>query len=49
MISSDCRSNVTSTGMRDQWERSFAINVTAPLMLIEGFWESMRSRWAASS
>ena len=28
--------------MRDQWEKSFAINVTAPLMLIEGFWESMR-------
>jgi NAD(P)-dependent dehydrogenase (short-subunit alcohol dehydrogenase family) len=29
---------------REQWEKSFAINVTAPLMLIARFWESMRSR-----
>ena len=29
---------------RDQWEKGFAVNVTAPLMLIEGFWESMRER-----
>jgi NAD(P)-dependent dehydrogenase (short-subunit alcohol dehydrogenase family) len=28
---------------RDQWEKGFAVNVTAPLMLIEGFWESMRA------
>ena len=27
---------------REQWEKGFAVNVTAPLMLIEGFWESMR-------
>jgi NAD(P)-dependent dehydrogenase (short-subunit alcohol dehydrogenase family) len=27
---------------RDQWEKHFAVNVTAPLMLIQGFWESMR-------
>jgi NAD(P)-dependent dehydrogenase (short-subunit alcohol dehydrogenase family) len=29
---------------RDQWEKHFAINVTAPLMLIEGFWNSMKER-----
>jgi NAD(P)-dependent dehydrogenase (short-subunit alcohol dehydrogenase family) len=29
---------------RDQWEKHFAINVTAPLMLIQGFWTSMRER-----
>jgi len=29
---------------RDQWEKHFAINVTAPLMLIQGFWNSMRER-----
>ena len=29
---------------RDLWERGFAVNVTAPLMLIQGFWESMRER-----
>ena len=29
---------------RDQWEKGFAVNVTAPLMLIEGFWASMRER-----
>jgi NAD(P)-dependent dehydrogenase (short-subunit alcohol dehydrogenase family) len=29
---------------RQQWEKGFAINVTAPLMLISGFWESMRHR-----
>ena len=28
---------------RGQWEKGFAVNVTAPLMLIEGFWESMRA------
>ncbi len=27
---------------RDQWEKGFAVNVTAPLVLIGGFWESMR-------
>jgi len=27
---------------RDQWEKGFAINVTAPLMLMTAFWESMR-------
>ncbi len=27
---------------RDQWEKHFAINVTAPLMLIQGFWKAMR-------
>jgi NAD(P)-dependent dehydrogenase (short-subunit alcohol dehydrogenase family) len=27
---------------RDQWEKHFAINVTAPLMLIQGFWEAMK-------
>ncbi len=26
---------------RDQWEKHFAINVTAPLMLIQGFWDTM--------
>ena len=29
---------------RDQWEKGFAVNVTAPLMLISGFWASMRER-----
>jgi NAD(P)-dependent dehydrogenase (short-subunit alcohol dehydrogenase family) len=29
---------------RDQWEKHFAINVTAPLMLIQGFWNSMKER-----
>jgi NAD(P)-dependent dehydrogenase (short-subunit alcohol dehydrogenase family) len=29
---------------RDQWEKHFAINVTAPLMLIQSFWDSMRER-----
>ena len=29
---------------RSQWEHGFAVNVTASLMLIQGFWESMRSR-----
>jgi NAD(P)-dependent dehydrogenase (short-subunit alcohol dehydrogenase family) len=29
---------------RDQWEKHFAINVTAPLMLIQGFWPSMVER-----
>jgi len=29
---------------RDQWEKHFAINVTAPLILIEGFWNSMKER-----
>jgi NAD(P)-dependent dehydrogenase (short-subunit alcohol dehydrogenase family) len=28
---------------RQQWDRSFAVNVTAPLMLVQGFWESMRA------
>lgn len=28
---------------RDQWDKGFAINVTAPLMLIQGFWEAMRA------
>jgi NAD(P)-dependent dehydrogenase (short-subunit alcohol dehydrogenase family) len=28
---------------RQQWEKGFAVNVTAPLMLIEGFWDSMRA------
>ena len=27
---------------REQWENGFAVNVTAPLMLISGFWDSMR-------
>jgi NAD(P)-dependent dehydrogenase (short-subunit alcohol dehydrogenase family) len=29
---------------REQWEKHFAINVTAPLMLIQGFWNSMKER-----
>lgn len=29
---------------REQWEKHFAVNVTAPLMLIQGFWSSMVSR-----
>ncbi|MBW8824878.1 MAG: SDR family oxidoreductase [Acidobacteria bacterium] len=29
---------------RDQWEKGFAINVTAPLMLTTAFWESMSQR-----
>ncbi|MEX1008673.1 MAG: SDR family oxidoreductase [Acidimicrobiia bacterium] len=29
---------------REQWEKGFAVNVTAPLVLIEGFWDSMRAR-----
>jgi len=29
---------------RDQWEKVMAINVTAPLMLIQGFWPSMVER-----
>jgi NAD(P)-dependent dehydrogenase (short-subunit alcohol dehydrogenase family) len=29
---------------REQWEKGFAINVTAPLMLITGYWSSMRER-----
>ena len=29
---------------REQWDKHFAINVTAPLMLIQGFWSSMRER-----
>ncbi len=29
---------------REQWEKVMALNVTAPLMLIQGFWESMRQR-----
>ena len=29
---------------REQWEKQFAVNVTAPLMLIQGFWNSMRGR-----
>jgi NAD(P)-dependent dehydrogenase (short-subunit alcohol dehydrogenase family) len=29
---------------REQWEKGFAINVTDPLMLIEGFWRSMVER-----
>jgi NAD(P)-dependent dehydrogenase (short-subunit alcohol dehydrogenase family) len=28
---------------RDQWDKHFAINVTAPLMLIQGFWEAMKA------
>ena len=28
---------------REQWDKHFAVNVTAPLMLIQGFWNSMRS------
>ncbi len=29
---------------RDQWDKHFAVNVTAPLMLIQGVWNSMRER-----
>jgi NAD(P)-dependent dehydrogenase (short-subunit alcohol dehydrogenase family) len=29
---------------RQQWEKGFAINVTAPLMLTSGFWKSMCQR-----
>jgi NAD(P)-dependent dehydrogenase (short-subunit alcohol dehydrogenase family) len=29
---------------REQWEKGFAINVTAPLMLIQGIWDSMGGR-----
>jgi NAD(P)-dependent dehydrogenase (short-subunit alcohol dehydrogenase family) len=29
---------------REQWEKGFAVNVTAPLMLISGFWSSMCER-----
>lgn len=29
---------------RDQWEKCFAVNCTAPLMLIQGFWNSMAER-----
>ena len=29
---------------RDQWDKHFAVNVTAPLMLIQGFWRSMVAR-----
>jgi NAD(P)-dependent dehydrogenase (short-subunit alcohol dehydrogenase family) len=29
---------------RDQWDKHFAVNVTAPLMLIQAVWDSMRSR-----
>jgi NAD(P)-dependent dehydrogenase (short-subunit alcohol dehydrogenase family) len=29
---------------RALWEKGFAVNVTAPLRLIQGFWESMRER-----
>lgn len=28
---------------RDQWDKHFAVNVTAPLMLIQGFWKSMQA------
>jgi NAD(P)-dependent dehydrogenase (short-subunit alcohol dehydrogenase family) len=28
---------------REQWEKHFAINVTAPLMLIQGFWNAMKA------
>ena len=28
---------------RDQWDKHFAINVTAPLMLIQGFWDTMKT------
>lgn len=31
---------------REQWDKGMAVNVTAPLMLIQGFWESMRARGA---
>jgi 7-alpha-hydroxysteroid dehydrogenase len=29
---------------RDQWEKHLAVNVTAPLMLLQGVWHSMRER-----
>jgi NAD(P)-dependent dehydrogenase (short-subunit alcohol dehydrogenase family) len=29
---------------REQWDKHFAVNVTAPLMLIQGFWSTMRER-----
>jgi NAD(P)-dependent dehydrogenase (short-subunit alcohol dehydrogenase family) len=29
---------------REQWDKSMAVNVTAPLMLIQGFWPSMQAR-----
>jgi NAD(P)-dependent dehydrogenase (short-subunit alcohol dehydrogenase family) len=29
---------------RAQWEKGVAVNLTAPLMLIQGFWASMRAR-----
>jgi NAD(P)-dependent dehydrogenase (short-subunit alcohol dehydrogenase family) len=29
---------------REQWDKHFAVNVTAPLMLIQGFWPAMRER-----
>jgi NAD(P)-dependent dehydrogenase (short-subunit alcohol dehydrogenase family) len=29
---------------REQWDKHFAVNVTAPLMLIQGFWDSMCAR-----
>ncbi len=29
---------------REQWDKHFAVNVTAPLMLMQGFWDSMRQR-----
>jgi NAD(P)-dependent dehydrogenase (short-subunit alcohol dehydrogenase family) len=28
---------------REQWEKHFAINVTAPVMLIQGFWNAMKA------
>ncbi len=28
---------------REQWDKLFAINVTAPLMLIQGFWEALQA------
>ena len=32
---------------REQWEKVVALNVTAPLMLMQGFWQSMRARGGA--
>jgi NAD(P)-dependent dehydrogenase (short-subunit alcohol dehydrogenase family) len=29
---------------REQWDKHFAVNVTAPLMLIQGFWRTMCER-----
>jgi NAD(P)-dependent dehydrogenase (short-subunit alcohol dehydrogenase family) len=29
---------------RDQWDKHFAVNVTAPLMLTQAFWSSMKER-----